>query len=955
MPLTVHSYFNIADEKEALSEIYAEHGEKALFIVPVRLDRDVMMKLICGETPYFGAGPSIWTASELLSELQRVTGLFERKIDPPDHRLILKHLISGFLEEAAKEGGELEPGYRHRGFVSVLGANIKDLLAEEVSPDSLRAAVGAGGRFSPEAVLAELYERYINYLDKYRLIDAAQVFTAARRKVLTEEGRRFVAGIEKIVFAGFLSFASSQLKLIKTLSEFAELDMFQPETGLGSFHDGILQLNELYDDRAKWSVPVVKIEAAGPQLEIEATARELALWACGEGALTSLGGFPGYGSVGLSVRPEKIHIAEYALSRYKIPYNLQEGGTAGDTQLGSLPQAVWRAHRSGWGNRETTLLLSSTLLFGSGGRMPEYKAESLPEGLASWLAALPEEASKTLLRADGLCRDFQRGVTPGMALALWRDFLKDARAAERAAETAGALDTLDSRVRQVAAAIGELDKKIEKFSDDAKNIGPASGIILKDAEAVSFIAEWSGTATLPVQLPQSGSVTVYAGPPPTLATHGCWIMTGVDANSWPGVLRESMLLGDDKKARFNEISAKSEEPSHLPELREEREQKEAVFRRVLATGRFGAVVTRAVYNEEGKECNESHFLQSVLESGGERSWKQAKTVLYEAESALPDGVKPWFPQAEVLRSPEFPERGDTTKIGRATREELPKIRVSDIDRWNACPYMYWCERILGFETAQASLYDRRKAGNLAHRVWNDAFRAKAEDGKISIQGYVMDNWTRFKGDEYRELDTDPRLARHENMLSRQIFDMAAKQDELEARLAKAHKIKTETEIKLDDYEFAGAIFTGRIDRVDYFENGFVVLDYKLGRSRTHEKELQAAAYSLILGLSTGGETLGFGWLGHTGPSLGGYFTKEYFPLYAFEGTAKKRETVQSRVDEALSVMEKMAASARAGEYPPKYDFKSEICRRCCFFTLCRKREIRAYTETLTEEGEGDDR
>ena len=226
------------------------------------------------------------------------------------------------------------------------------------------------------------------------------------------------------------------------------------------------------------------------------------------------------------------------------------------------------------GNRETALLVSNPLLFGWNGELPRYDGSLLPDGMEAWLGALPEEAREKLRRAAALCEDFEKGAPPEKALSLWRDFLKECRVSERAASAAAELSDLDESVKQTAAALDELDKKIRKLADDSKDIGPAADIILNGTEAAAFISEWSATATLPVQLPQSRSVTVYVGPPPTLASHRCWIMTGVDSNRWPGVLRESMLLGNDKKAKFNAASPADDEPSHLPELHEEREQKE---------------------------------------------------------------------------------------------------------------------------------------------------------------------------------------------------------------------------------------------------------------------------------------------------------------------------------------------------------------------------------------------
>ena len=128
MGITVGSYFSLYDKRAELARIYKKYG--ALFIVPARLDRDFMLELICGDEPGFGARPAVWTVGDLLLELQRATKEYERIIDPPDHKLILRWLLSVFLAEAEEKGAALEPGYSHAGFVSVLGENIKDLLRQ---------------------------------------------------------------------------------------------------------------------------------------------------------------------------------------------------------------------------------------------------------------------------------------------------------------------------------------------------------------------------------------------------------------------------------------------------------------------------------------------------------------------------------------------------------------------------------------------------------------------------------------------------------------------------------------------------------------------------------------------------------------------------------------------------------------------------------------------------------
>ena len=122
MGITVGSYFSLYDKRAELARIYKKYGARALFIVPARLDRDFMLELICGDEPGFGARPAVWTVGDLLLELQRATKEYERIIDPPDHKLILRWLLSEFLAEGRgaraglqPRGLRLRPRRKHKG------------------------------------------------------------------------------------------------------------------------------------------------------------------------------------------------------------------------------------------------------------------------------------------------------------------------------------------------------------------------------------------------------------------------------------------------------------------------------------------------------------------------------------------------------------------------------------------------------------------------------------------------------------------------------------------------------------------------------------------------------------------------------------------------------------------------------------------------------------------------
>ena len=92
-------------------------------------------------------------------------------------------------------------------------------------------------------------------------------------------------------------------------------------------------------------------------------ARDVALWINGEGGLTALGALDDYGDVGLLTLPDRLPVMEYALSRYKIPYNVRVRGTVRETPAGELPAMIWRAWSSNWDYYNTSILLADPLLF----------------------------------------------------------------------------------------------------------------------------------------------------------------------------------------------------------------------------------------------------------------------------------------------------------------------------------------------------------------------------------------------------------------------------------------------------------------------------------------------------------------------------------------------------------------------------------------------------------------
>ena len=110
------------------------------------------------------------------------------------------------------------------------------------------------------------------------------------------------------------------------------------------------------------------------------------------------------------------------------------------------------------------------------------------------------------------------------------------------------------------------------------DIGPAGRTPLKGDEAVEFLLSWCRETRIRPEQPLSGTLTLYAGPPPVLASYPVWIMLGVSQRDWPGRIAGSPLLGPSERERLAEAEA------WLPSVQDKRLQREALFRRLIQTG-----------------------------------------------------------------------------------------------------------------------------------------------------------------------------------------------------------------------------------------------------------------------------------------------------------------------------------------------------------------------------------
>ncbi|MCW1712905.1 MULTISPECIES: PD-(D/E)XK nuclease family protein [Synergistaceae] len=954
---TVETYYNITEKQERLAELYRKLGSKAVFIVPSGLDRDSLLALISGKGSFFGARPVIWTWSDLYKEVSGIAhDRPKRVIDPPDHDLIISYLLNRYLGEEKDRRTDMPEGVFHSGFSEVLGNNIKELLREDITPVDLRERLfneEGPPETSPGYILLRLYSDYLEYLDQNRIADSAQTPALIRECLCSEASAGALSGLT-FILVGFLTFTGGQLKLVKKLQEIAETEYLLPETGLDSLHDSILQVGLEFKDRAHWKSDLLELKAPDHQLQFDAIARETALWAHDKGGFCRLGKMADYGDIGIMVTAQHLSLIENSLQRYKIPFNVQVRGTVADTLMGELPKMIWNAFISGWESEKTAFLLSSPLL-----RSPGFELSSalsaFPEGSRSWKALLKGKPLDLFISLEKLCTDFCEGGTPPRILKLWLDFINSLDLLNVLGTLVEDTPSLDEILKDVSSSVKELEKKIEILEDISKDIGPASRVQMKREDAVSYIYDWGRSATLPIRLPQSRSVTVYAGIPPVLTTHRYWIMTDVDYNTWPGKLRESPLFDNESKNRFNNNIPADDGGegghSHIPELHEEREQKEALFRRLIATSLEGTVLSRSLTDNSGRPLGASQFMVPLIPAHEKAKTQQPdRSIEYKPSDAMPSDGTLWFCGAEIPLSAEKKDRGVFPRSGEGASSGILTVSLSNIDEWKECPYRYWCRNNIKLKDHNRKLFDPLRAGLLMHAVWERSWREYLSSPR-SFSLLSRNEWKKASSDYYPELLGDPRLERHADRLIKQIGSVAELLDRTESSDVIKKRRRTELEYKLPEYSVDGVIFRGRADRVDFYDDGFVVIDYKSNRSNDHANELQLAAYSLIISKTSGAKPLGYGWIGHGDASFYGYFTFDAMSD-AYRST-KPRKKIEDLIDLAESTMKGMADSINKDIFPAKYD--SLMCRSCELYVICRKREgYREDPENGDVGGYGDD-
>jgi len=930
-----------------------------VFLVPSNRDRPILIDMLLPEgeegrpAVSFPEGkPRAWiwddpyrAAAEAVGERPRL------QIDPPDHWLLVRRAVHAMRE---RHPDRLPPGVHSAAFIAMAGHSIRELLAEDVPASELGAALGCCGcekdsyggcrRLDCEGgLLCHLYADYITLLDELNLADSAQVPSLGARllKDHPQAGGRWARGL-RIRAAGFLSFTSGQMAFLRALDAAgADLEMWVPECGPGDFYTAVQQFPEAERDSVGGGAAVACISMAAGDLRLstDTLARELLFWSHGEGRIAGeiVPPFPGWGGIGLCADGEELESVLESFTRYGLPFSVRDGSPVADTSLWRSARRAIELAADEWPPHETADFLSSLLL--SPFSFPRSKfLEVLPAGRTAWASFLggfsPAGGRSAFERAVRFTDALRRGGRPGELLEALAGLAPRREELKLLIERGAGQPGLDGAIREVVLAAREAERKAESLRDLCSDLGEAGAATLSGEEGAAFLAQWAETASVWTPPSASPTISVYPGAPPSLAGAAVWILPGVVASRWPGQVRESPLLSDERKERLHESLDLGR--SHLPLVPEKRSAREALFRRLTACGESLCILLRPMADSSGRPLPPSPFEDSAL--AGESPWLRRACAPLERSlgDILPPDGSPVAAGVEVSLL-DLPPLGEDRGRAGKTRLEVPQasaFNLSDIDLFVSCPFRYYCLRVARLEEPVLSRYRPDLAGAALHHLWQKIWERRSATGVLLVP-LVEELFDRAVGERYPRLGDDPRLGRFREELRRRARRLAKLQQEMDDGGLLASRRGQRLEFALPELRIGGVAFRGRCDRVDLFDEGALLFDYKGGPSTAFRESLQLAAYSIALAegddrltaLATAYLCLGDGKC--AGAAV------DHAPPYI----PPLKGSLPERLDAAREELTRVAESFSTGLFPARYD--SASCRFCRFQSICRKRDFQS--------------
>ena len=948
----------------------AAQKPSCIFFVPTSRDRKLLQDVIFPHNMAGQSAPAIWRWDDLIRQFETFISdnskggqnNYIRQIDPPDHWLIVRYIVKDFLE-SQKGNTLLPPGVWQTGFISTLGDHFRELLREAVSPETLGLSLECGNCnrekcphiHTPEGILCHLFHLYVEYLERWHLVDSAQIPLIALR--FLKEGPssllRWVVN-RHFVFVGFLSFNSSQIHLLSHLSSLgATITIYTPQTGLDNFYTTVDQFPGALVESlpSSGTLNALRITSGSPRMEMETLARELVLWKNQKGYITEHNILPSTTSwqkMGMVIDSPCLALAEEVLTRYHIPYSIHEGLTVEQTPLWDLARRIWSAGEKQWPVEETWNILREPSLAGREIQTPPpTDIFSLSEG--GWIDLLKHRApERGVLSFKKMCqfiKTMEKGGTPADLLsALYTLAAESPSWGNELSLWVIDHPELDESVRRLQAALRETEQKVESLGELQDRIGNAGKVHFSGSEAISFLHHWASIATIWLPAAIEGTLSLFVGTPPVLTQKSLWIMPGTTASMWPGKISESSLLPDDHKMTLHEMMGT--ERGHLPLLKEKREQREALFRRLLACGEKAIIISSPLADGSGKPLPPSPFIGKSFSEKWIYSKEEIPPLERTLSHLLPKKEEPAIEGVEI-REDAYPYTGRQRYLPEERTEVpvSPKGQLSKLDEYMDCPFRFANLNCLNIDEPVSSGLDLARSGSTLHQLWNKVWETYEETGE-SLSLLARRYWEEIVEDAYPDLLQRSSLTRHNERLLQQTLKLADLQQIMEENGLEKLRYRQYREMDLPLLSVNGVPFTGRADRVEFLNDGrIIILDYKLGSGNGRNKNLQLAAYTLATQEGEGTlpahmpnlRVVGTLYLCHSDTSIVGAVEEQDILEITGCSNARNGNTLEDLIEATKVGLNNMAQSLRSGIYAPNYD--SKACHYCSLNLMCRKSEL----------------
>ena len=982
------SAYNYASEIEGIIQSLLKNfsglEDKIRFVVPSRKDkswfpvRDV----------------NLWTWDEIYDDICENTGTKRKGVlSPPDHFMILDSLLKSVLVDYMDKIKFL-PGLKRPGFLSIISADIRELINESVKPSQLIHNPESSN--PSEFLLPRIYELYTKYLDEYDLIDSAGICSATYSEI--NKNQAWGKGLI-IIFVGFLSFNHSQLDLVQALDERCrEIVILKPEANLKNFHDAIKQLKQqpqlrltIMNPPQKSSGNIIELPVTEPDLEAEVVARTLAIWSQGHWEHDKT--FTNFDSVGIMISEGMEATYSEAFERYGVPYNFTSGVAINTTLPGKILTSLKNLTIRNFPTYETAMLLTQPCFAGM--KFPVMRAYKAGySGLKHWEEYLqarvdePEEplhevfqdALTSIQAIKKFCGTLSRQNNNREIIKAFYEFLTTKNLWLDHKDKIADYPELDENRRLTASAIQTIREKYLSINELITDIGPLKDKKLKDDEAYEFLELWCSKTDTRPPFQVSNAVRIFVGNPPVLSHFPVWIMTGINQHNWSMNLPSSPVLGEAERKKLELNKA------FLPNLSEKAEQHEALFRRLLQTGERLVVILRPLLDREGRPISESPFMPKFLKDMPK--WKDNyRRLASENINFLLGNDKFKFPEIDAGRK--------LFRMPPEIHKKANSVGASDIHELLQCSFLWWQKRQAEIYEQNFDVVSNTEWGTMLHKFWEyvwKRYRLNMNAPSKLFQNIVKEEWEKLlqaddeKYKDYARLVKDFRLRRKLNGIYFRVHRLSLIQAEI---LDKLHnngyehkKILLEEEAHLKAI-FEGVTFLGQCDRIEILrspmgeEIAFIV-DYKDGKSENSEKHINIDGYSwnieerekfqyglqlslyavlfennhdyklsgvYILGLEDG--TIS----GTFSLNEGNYFT-EYLPENSNGNKKRIDNNIAARIDEGNYAMACATNILKAERFTPEY--RASLCKFCHIKSLCRKGEFRGEFLSSNDDWDNDE-